>query len=147
MRKLIVFVLLLVAALAGAQTVLYRDQATLQWDAVTTDAQGNPLLPTDVISYEVYIYDYTIGVADPQNVVLLTFVAVMPTLEQLIVFPYRTVWAAGVRTRLVDAGANVSYSALAWSYIPADADMIAGPFTYVPSGTPVRPGDLRDSGI
>src|SRR3990167_3911993 len=106
MRKLIVFVLLLVAALAGAQTVLYRDQAT-------TDAQGNPLLPTDVISYEVYIYDYTIGVADPQNVVLLTFVAVMPTLEQLIVFPYRTVWAAGVRTRLVDAGANVSYSALA----------------------------------
>ena len=144
-RNWTLLVLLLVAFAACGQTVVYKSQATLQWDAVTQDAAGNPLLPTDVVEYEVYIYDYTVGVADPQIVGNLIAVGTTAALEQLIVFPYRSEWAAGVRTKLTDSGANVSYSALAWSYIIADADVIAGPFVYSPQGGPKKPKDLKDS--
>lgn len=132
---------------ASAQTVLYKSQATLQWNAPTTTMDGSPFLPTDVLTYEVYIYDYTAGVVDPQNVALLTFIAETAATEQLIVFPYRSVWAAGVRAKLVDAGGAVSYSAVAWSYLEVDADAVAGPFCYSPQGLPRNPQSLRDSGM
>jgi hypothetical protein len=41
----------------------------------------------------------------------------------------------------------VSYSAIAWSYVIADADVVAGPFLYSPSGLPRKPGVLKDKGI
>jgi hypothetical protein len=147
MKRLFVLVLLLVGLAASGQTVYYRSQATLQWGAVTADATGQPLLATDTVAYQVYIYNYTLGVADPQNVVQLVYVGTTSALEQLIVFPSRAVWAAGVRVRLTDAGANVSYSSIAWSYIVADADVLAGPFVYSPSGLPGKPKDLRDKGM
>ena len=65
--KRIVFVLLLalgILACVTAQTVYYKDQATLQWDPVTVDAAGDPFLPTDLVRYEVYIYDYIAGVVE-----------------------------------------------------------------------------------
>ena len=145
-RLLLICALALVTLGAQCQTVLYKSQATLQWDAVTLDADGQPLLPGDIVAYEVYIYDYSVGVADPQNVALLTYIGTTSETELLIVFPSRTVWAAGVRTRLVDAGANLSYSVVAWSYIEVDADGVAGPFVYSPSGSPAKPAALRDSG-
>lgn len=117
-RLLFVAALVLgVLACAGAQTVVYKSQATLAWDAPASTTDGHPFLPGDALTYEVYIYNYTVGVADPQNTALLTFVAETPNLEQLIVFPYRAVWAAGVRCRLVDANGTISYSAIAWSYL------------------------------
>lgn len=148
MKKLFVLFVLLVGVLScvTAQTIYYRNQATLQWDAVTVDAEGEPFLPTDVVEYEVYIYDHIVGVADPQNVTLLTSVGTTAAVEQLIVFPYRTTWAAGVRTKVTDAGANVVHSPLAWSYVSTDAG-VAGPFLYVPSPTLRAPLNLRDSGM
>ena len=144
---LVLLMLFIVALTACGQSVYYKNEATLQWNAVTVDAAGNPLLPTDTLTYEVYIYDYNIGVADPQSTGELTFITGTPLLEQLIVFPYRTTWAAGVRTKLIDGDANVTYSMLAWSYIPEDADLVSGPFLYSPYGTPEKPQDLRDSGM
>jgi len=146
-RAWLMLCLLLVAFAACGQTVVYKSEATLAWDAVTLDTAGDPLLPTDVVDYEVYVYDYTVGVADPQDVGQLTCIGTTAALEQLIVFPHRTVWAAGVRVRLTDGGSNVSYSALAWSYIEADADGVTGPFWYSPSGLPQKPAALRDSGM
>ena len=147
MKKILVFIFLaIVAFTACAQTVIYKAQGILQWDAPTTDSQGNPFLPSDILTYDVYIYNYTIGVADPQNVSLLTFIASTSMLEQLIVFPSRAVWAAGVRVMLTDSGGNISYSPIAWSYIVADADMVAGPFVYSPSGLPTKPTHLKDKG-
>lgn len=146
MKYLLIFALLLVTVLACAQTVLYRDQATLQWDAVTVDAAGDPFLPTDVVSYEVYIYDRIAGVASDQNIAFLTLIGPATATELLIVFPYRTTWAAGVRTKVVDAGGNTDYSLLAWSYVPTDAG-VAGPFLYVPTPTLRPPLGLRDSGM
>lgn len=137
--------LLTVGCLVSAQTVYYRDQATLQWDAVTVDAAGDPFLATDVVEYEVYIYDYVQGVPDPQSPINLTLVGTTVAPEQLIVFPYRTTWAAGGRTKVTDAGGNVEYSPFAWSYVATDAG-IAGPFLYVPIPTLRPPLGLRDSG-
>jgi hypothetical protein len=146
-KAIIVALLVLVAMGATCQTVVYKSQATLQWAAVTQDSGGQPFLPTDVVRYEVYIYNYVTGVLDPQNPAQLTYMGMTAALEQLIVFPYRTTWAAGVRVKLTDAGANVSYSPIAWSYIVADADVVAGPFVYSPSALPKKPGALRDSGM
>ena len=149
MKKILLLVLfvLFVGTLACGQSVYYKNEATLQWDAVTVDAAGNPLLPTDALTYEVYIYDYNIGAIDSQNPMYLTFVSEMTAIEYLIVFPYRTTWAAGVRAKLVDGDMNITYSVIAWSYIPEDADLVSGPFLYSPFGTPAKPQDLRDSGI
>lgn len=147
MKRLLLAGLFTLAAFAAAcQTVLYRDQATLEWDAVLGTTDGQPWLPGDVVSYEVYIYDHIMGVADAQNPALLTLIGQTAVAAQLIVFPYRTVWAAGVRTKLVDGDGAVSYSAIAWSYIALDADGVAGPFVYSPEGLPGKPGALRDSG-
>ena len=148
MKKLVaVGLFVLVALSASCQTIHYKSQATLQWDAVMVDANGDPLLPTDVVRYEVYIYDYVTGVLDPQNPAQLNYRGMTAALEQLIVFPYRTTWAAGVRVKLTDAGANVSYSPIAWSYIVADADVVLGPFVYSPLGGPAKPSGLQDSGM
>ena len=148
MKRLIsvLILALMVLACASAQTVYYKDQATLQWDPVTVDAAGDPFLPTDVVEYEVYIYDYLQGVPDPQDAAGLTHVATTPATEQLIVFPYRTTWAAGGRTKVTDADSNVAYSPFAWSYVATDAG-VAGPFLYVPLPTLRAPLNLRDSGM
>lgn len=144
---LVLLMVLMVGATACGQQVYYKNEATLQWDVVTVDAAGNPLLPTDALTYEVYIYDYNTGIADPQDTACLTFIDEVAVVEKLIVFPYRTTWAAGARTKLVDGDANVTYSVIAWSYILEDADVVSGPFLYSPYGTPAKPEDLRDSGM
>ena len=146
-RIMIALLFVLVAFGLSCQTVVYKSQATLQWTSVTQDSGGKPFLPTDVVRYEVYIYNYVTGVIDPQNPAQLTYMGMTAALEQLIVFPYRTTWAAGVRVKLTDGGGNVSYSPIAWSYIVADADVVAGPFVYSPSALPKKPGALRDKGM
>jgi hypothetical protein len=142
----VLFFALVVLACASSQTVYYKDRATLQWDAVTVDAAGDPFLPTDVVEYEIYIYDHVVGVTNPQDVSQLTLIGTTPATQQLIVFPYRTSWVAGGRTKVTDAGGNVEYSPLAWSDVPTDAGP-AGPFLYVPLPTLRAPLNLRDSGM
>jgi hypothetical protein len=145
-RLALALVLLLVGLAAYGQTVYYRDHATLMWDAVTVDAAGDPFLPTDIVVYEVYIYDYVQGVANPQNPAVLTLVGTTAAAQQLIVFPYRTTWAAGGRTKVTDAGGNIKYSPFAWSYVATDAGL-PGPFLYVPLPTLRPPLGLRDAGM
>ena len=55
---LILAVFALVACAAGAQEILYRDQATLQWDAIMD------VLPEDTVEYEIYIYDSALVISD-----------------------------------------------------------------------------------
>lgn len=147
MKRLLSVVLfaLVLLATAGAQQIYYQNQATLEWDAVTTDLGGVPLLPTDVVEYQVYMYDRYTGVANPQDPTQLTYVGATAATELLIVFPYRTEWAVGVRARVTDAGANIRYSGISWSDVAADTES-GVPFWYVPYSTPSRPAGLRDSG-
>ena len=143
MKKLLAGVLMLVALAACGQTVVYKTSATLEWDAVTLDTSGQPLLPRDTIAYEVYIYSGAL--TDPQDVGVLTLVGTTSTTSMLITFPRRATWIAGVRVRLVDGGGNLSYSSIAWSDVIADAGA-DGPFVYSPKGLPRKPAALRDSG-
>ena len=46
-------VFVLVAAMAGAQALIYTPAATLQWDPVTALDDGVLIGPTDVVTYEV----------------------------------------------------------------------------------------------
>ena len=149
MKKIAIGLLLAVIVLgcATAQQVFYKTEATVLWDAVTLDAQGNPLMPTDSISYQVYLYDDTIGVVDDQNPSLLINYGSAAVTEMLMIFPYRTIWNVGVRAVLTDGGGNISYSpTISWSYDAAVADPVAGPFVYSPLGLPEAPEGLQDSG-
>lgn len=143
---LILLALVLVACAGFAQTVIYRDQATLQWDAVTSDANGDPLLPEDTVTYEVYIYDSALSINDqlPAN---LIYIGETAATELVIVFPSRRNWYAGVRAKVVTGEPATFYSAIAWSY---DATKVAdSPFVYQPLGSaaPAIPDNLRDSGM
>jgi len=146
-RFLLVLLLVLgVIACVGAQMVFYQNEATLLWDPVTTDAQGDPLLPTDVVEYEIYIYDYVEGVTDNQDIAQLTYVGTTTATELLIVFPYRTRWVAGGRCKVTDEGGNVDYSLMAWSDNAIDTGP-DGPFLYVPLPRVPSLSGLRDSGM
>ena len=139
MKKLLGIVFIFVAVMAMTQTIIYRDQATLQWDAVTD------VLPEDTVTYEVYIYDSATVIND-QLIANLIFVGETAATELLIVFPDRRNWYAGVRTKLVTGEPLTSYSVVAWSY---DAGVVGidGPFAYQPlGGIPSAPENLRDSG-
>jgi len=142
---LILAALALVACVGWTQDIIYKDQATLQWDAVTTDANGDPLLPEDTVTYEVYIYDSALTI-DDQNTANLIFIAETAGTEQLIVFPERRNWYAGVRAKIVTGEPVTQYSMIAWSY---DSEAVADvPFGYQPLGgvVPAVPDNLRDSG-
>lgn len=146
MRKsILILAALVVVACAGfAQTVIYQDQATLQWDPVTTDAAGDPLLPEDSVAYSVYIYDSALTI-DDQNTANLLLVGTTTSTEMLIVFPERRNWYAGVRAVVTTGEPQTYYSSISWSY---DAGVAAVPFSYVPLGglVPAAPDNLRDSG-
>lgn len=144
MKKIFIILFLLVGILAFGQEIIYRDQATLQWDAVTTDVNGDPLLPEDTVEYEVFIYDsaLTIDDQDPANLIAIGTTSLT---EQLIVFPSRKNWVAGIRAKLTDGSGYSTYSDIVWSYeeVPATS---AGPFAYQPlASVPASPRGLRDS--
>jgi hypothetical protein len=155
MRKLMLtIVLLLVAAIGFAQvdSIHYRDTATLQWDPVTTDASGEPLLPGDTITYEVYVYDYYGGgVTDDQDVTQLTpaGTTVVASIDLDFSGLPRAAYAAGVRTVGTDGQGVTTYSAIAWSYDPVATDPMT-PFFYVPLGGVLilpAPTGLQDAGM
>ena len=132
---LLVAALALVACAGFAQDILYRDQATLMWDAIVS-------LPEDTVVYEVYIYDSATVVND-QDPANLIYVGETAATELLIVFPDRRNWYAGVRAKLTTGEPMTGYSAIAWSY---DAEVAVSPFVYQPLGGAVPvPDNLRDS--
>ena len=136
MRKLLIIALLLgVAFAACGQDVVYKDNPTLIFD--------HQEIGNDNFAWEVYAFDYDIGVADPQSIALLTYVGITTVGDYVLTFPYSADWAVGVRTVFTDDDAVVSYSAIAWSYEVADA---TSPFVYTPTYSPVKPGNLQDSG-
>lgn len=153
MRKLIIVALLAFAAVAcfgQVDQIHYLSNAELAWDPVTTDAFGAPLLPTDVVSYEVYIYDYYTGVASDQDPAQLIAVGTPTAPLQAIDFTGypRTAFAAGVRVKVVDGQGVTTYSQIAWSYDPVATDPTV-PFLYVPMGVLLLPAPhgLRDAGM
>lgn len=138
---LILAVLVAASLYAQVEQVHYIDGATLQWDAVSTDANGDPLLPEDVVSYDVYVYDYYNPPLDDQVVADLILVGSTSTTSLAIDFSgySRTAWAAGVRAVVTDGQGVVTEGPIAWSY-DAVATNPTAPFLYIPlSGVLVLP--------
>lgn len=148
MKRIAILALLLVAAVAWSQdTIYYESTPTLEWDAVTTDSDGNPFLPTDTVEYEVYLWDMAGGDPTVQPITAFTLYETTAALSSLLAFDYRTEWACIVRVKHTDGGANVTYSDAAYSVVlEATA---TGPFVYSPVLTwlPLAPTALRDSGM
>lgn len=153
MRKILLIGLLFVAAIACAQvdSIHYRDQATLEWAPVTTTLAGEPLLPEDTITYEVYAYDFYTGVADDQDPGQLTAMGsvVAPTIALDFSTMPRAAYTVGVRAVGTDGQGATTYSDIAWSYDPVATDPTAA-FLYVPLGGVLilpAPTGLQDAGM
>ena len=147
MRRLLILTLFLVTVLAAGQQIYYESTPTLEWDAVTTNLQGDPYLSSDTITYEVYAWDMAHGDVTLQPIDSLLFVGEATTNSLQLAFPYYTEWAVAVRAVHTDGAGNVLRSGLAYSVSEGDTD--GSPFWYVPVTTwvPARPRALRDSGM
>jgi hypothetical protein len=147
MKRLLILAFLLVAALAVGQQVYYESTPTLEWDAVTTDSDGNPFLPGDTVEYDVYAWDMAQGDITLQPVTSLSLIGSTTATSLQLSFPYRSEWAVAVRTVHTDGGGNVTVSDPAYSVV--EADTLSGPFWYSPVlfWIPERPTGLRDSGM
>jgi hypothetical protein len=149
-RAIALALVLLVAACAFAQVVVYENSAILEWDAITQDANGDPLLPGDTVTYDVYFYDYGSPPLDVQDVGQLTYYGSTTDLSLTVVFPERREWIVGVRGTITDGGGTSGDpSAIAWSIIEGDVDIatMGGPFYYAPLAPtlqPLPPDNLRD---
>ena len=137
MKKIFLIALLFGAVFTMcAQDVVYKSTPTLEWDH---DEFGN-----DNFSWDIYAFDYTLGVADDQDTTGMVFVGNYLASGVVLSFPYASDWAVGVRTVFVDDDDIVVNSAIAWSY---DAAVAVNPFIYTPSYSPSPPLGLRDSGM
>ena len=152
MKKLCIFLLLAFVACAGfAQTVVYDNSAFLAWDPVTVQADGSPRLAGDVVTYDVYFYDYNSPPVDVQNIAALQFAGSTLAATYEILFPDRRAWVVGVRATIADGGGTSGDpSPVAWSIILEDVDVAAmgGPFYYIPRSLTApadKPTDLRDT--
>jgi len=153
-RLLILTIVLFAGVLMGCpaqDNIYYQDTATLIWDAVTEDNDGNPLLPEDVVEYEVYIYDAseTIDDQDPANLILVGTTSLTQQEIDFTGLP-RAMYYAGVRAKVTDGQGLITYSDISWSYDASVVDPTSEPFAYIPlSGVLVLPAPqgLRDGGM
>jgi len=153
MRRIaLLFLLLFGAAFAFAQVseIHYLENANLAWEEVTTDIDGNPLLSTDVVTYEAYIYDSALVIDDqiPANLISVGEVA-EPTITIDFAGLPRVMYYAGVRVKVVDGTGGVTTSDIAWSYDPVAVDPTQ-PFAYIPLGGVLvlpLPTGLREAGM
>ena len=149
MMMLTMTLLVVVSCWAQVDQIHYREEATLTWDAVSTTADGQPLLDTDVVEYDAYLYDSRLSI-DDQNIAELTSLGRTESTEILIDFANkpRAMYYAGVRVVVTDGTGSITESQIAWSY---DPEVTAeSPFAYIPLGGVLvlpLPSGLRDSGM
>jgi hypothetical protein len=125
---LILSALALVACAGCAQEIIVADSVTLYWDAVTTDSNGDPLLPIDIVEYDGYLDD---GMAtDPQDIAQLTYLGRVAVAQMAVTPPNRAVWYLGVRAVVTTGGVPV-YSLISWSTEEPPITQ-TGPFAVVP---------------
>ena len=149
MKKLFIAVLFL-AVVFGAcgQDVIYRNTATIQWNAPVVS-----LLPGESIEYNVYLWDMALGDPTLQPVSSLMFVGRVSALELAIDMTViqRKEYAVAVQSVLVQADLAEVEGDVAYSTVTADVDPTLHPqghFTYAPLfGVIPSPTDLRDAGM
>lgn len=106
---------LLMAGIAFAQTWHTANQATVEWDAVTTINGGDPLPAGDTIEYTVYLAN---AITDPDKNNPAEIATITGT-SQLITLNVEGSYFVGVKAiRKIADGTNVGESVVAWSDDP-----------------------------
>ena len=134
MRKVLIALLLLVAGFAFGQVKIEATDIVLEWDAVTTYEDLSPLLPGDVIEYEVWGSLYPVGNhLIPEDFLTLTDLTTFAT-----TVPEWSGYAYAIRSKLTtDGGTTILYSAWVWS----DVEGEPVPFFLALPPTTVAPAD------
>lgn len=146
MRRLIVLTLLCVAVLGWGQPadvdIVYDASTprTLTWSEVTEDVDGVPLLPTDLITYEVFTAPSPF---DEEQRISLGEVGVTEITVDLTGFG-RGYYYLGVQAIGTDAEGTREVSTIAWSNDPASVDPTQR-FSWIVPGVllPRSPSDLQ----
>jgi hypothetical protein len=110
-----IVILLLIVGVAFAQTWHTANQATVEWDAVTTVGGGQPLPAGDTIEYVVYLAN---AITDPDKN-NPSEVATITGTSHLITLNVEGSYFVGVKAvRKISDGTNVGESEVAWSDDP-----------------------------
>ena len=113
----------------------FVDQATLAWAELTTDINGLPLADTDIISYNVFVYDAAqIGIIDDQDSAQLISMGsstILPELELNFAGFDRLLYVAGVQYQVTDGLGVITTSDIGWSYNSASTNPTL-PFGFIP---------------
>lgn len=120
--------LLLLGSMAVyGQEVVYKDQVTVQWDAVAETGGA--------IGYEVYVSDHP--VVDPQDPNKHTSLGVTPGLEFVVDIAWNSQRAIGVRSIMTLPDATMRYSDINWS--DSNGEGTPSPFLLVSVQSPAMP--------
>ena len=148
MKKILILLLLLLPSFLYSQTtIFYKLNPVLSWDTPAGYENGDPFLPEDIISYEVFLWNTALGDIEDQAIENLNYFGTTLNNEITLSFPNRYNWAAAVRIRITDGDENTVVSDLAYT---TNAEDVANlPFIYAPDIPAIlqKLQNLRDSGI
>ena len=147
-KTIIISLLLFLPVFLSAQEIEYNSNPTLLWDYPSVDENGDPWLPEDIISFEVYGWNTANGDITVQPIENLLYFGTTLNAEYVLTFPNRYNWAVAVRARVTDGSGETRESILSYSTVSEDSNN--SPFVYAPvwQAIPlVKPTGLRDAGI
>jgi len=151
MKKILLIILLaLIPSFVYAQVeILYNANPNLSWDSINEFSNGDPFLPEDIVSYEVFLWNTAMGNIEEQEIENLIYFGTTLNKQITLAFPNRYNWAAAVRVRVTDITGETVVSGLA--YTTNTEDVAALPFTYTPDLEMIlellKVTNLKDSGI
>ena len=126
---IVLLVALFMAVSVGFAAVIYTNQVTIGWDAVTKLADGTNIPTGDVISYQVYTKKGTAAEV---------LVGEINSLQQTVTFTVEGEYLVGVRTKRAITGGAIVYSTITWSN-STDIAAVPVPFSvgyYIPPAVP-----------
>lgn len=131
-----------------SQDITYNSRPTLQWDYPSVDENGDPWLPEDIISFDVYLWNTADGDITAQPLSNLNFFGTTTNKEIVLNFTNRYNWAVAVVARITGGDGVTRQSEIAYSTVSEDANN--SPFVYAPNSSILplpKVTDLRDSGM
>jgi hypothetical protein len=125
----IAFILLIAVVSVGFGAVVYTNQITIGWDAVTKLGDGTNIPVGDLVSYQVYT---------KKGTATEVLVGEVTSLQQTITFTVEGDYLIGVRAKRTVTGGAIVYSPITWSN-STDIAAVPVPFSvgyYLPPGAP-----------
>lgn len=150
MKRILILILLVILPVVAcySQDVTYNSTPTLQWNYDDVDENGDPWLPEDIISFDVYLWNTADGDITAQPLASLNYFGTTTDKEMVLNFTNRYNWAVAVVAKVTGGDGVTRQSDIAYSTVSEDSNN--SPFVYAPNSTALplsKPTNLRDSGI